>query len=544
LLRGHVHSGETDQPLKHAILTLTRLGSAAKAVVATTGAEGTYEFPDLAPGRYRLRCERNGYMPTNYGGDSPQPLAIGAGQQVSIDFRLLRGGVITGLVLDEDGQPATGATVEAFRPEKPGSSTPPYYTALQAAATAAIRNWRYAAGRATTDDRGVYRIARLTAGTYYVRVNPGGSGRSNPEYSLNPLAPLFYPGVLVLNDARKIEVKSGVEVAGIDFRLRRTTPLRVSGRVVEGQPPSQPERYPAVLAALRYMVALGPLDFPGSRVDNAVVQPDGTFTISPVFPGRYRLSVDGSGMAGAHAERMIDVITDVDGLVIEVSPGAAIKGKLVLEGGTLPTGPPGAPVAVYLRRQDTDGLRMQYTNPSASQPRAPTLDFQVPRVEAGEYELMLYTAEPAPRFYLREVRVSGKPVDFVRVAAGASVEVELAVGFGTGEVAGVLCNEAGQPVVGRVVVHTADPARRVLQRYFKSESTDQNGRFEITGLAPGDYLLIGWPVDVEPAWALDPAMLARLEKFAARVRIPSGGAVEQDARLSPEAAGILRDAAK
>ena len=73
------------------------------------------------------------------------------GETREIAMQLPRGGVITGMVLDERGEPAVNAFVRAMRFMMMGGR----------AAAAAVR-------RDTTDDRGIYRIHSLQPGDYAV----------------------------------------------------------------------------------------------------------------------------------------------------------------------------------------------------------------------------------------------------------------------------------------------------------------------------------------------------------------------------------------
>ena len=55
----------------------------------------------------------------------------------------------------------------------------------------------------------------------------------------------------------------------------------------------------------------------------------------------------------------------------------------------------------------------------------------------------------------------------------------------------------------------------------------------MSGLPPGDYLLMPWPGD-DPRQLRDPAVFERIEKFAMRITLERGGEVTQDLHLTKE----------
>ena len=74
----------------------------------------------IAPGTYRLSATRAGYLQSQYGARGPgkqgTPLTLVARQSMTaLEMRMTRGGVITGKVLDDLGDPVERATVAAMR---------------------------------------------------------------------------------------------------------------------------------------------------------------------------------------------------------------------------------------------------------------------------------------------------------------------------------------------------------------------------------------------------------------------------------------------
>ena len=109
-LRGRVYARATGAPLKRGQLTLVPASRPADRVETTTDELGAYEFQNVEHGSYTLRCSRNGYVRASYGQKGPnQPpvrLTVRPGQELKdLDFQLIRGGVISGRVLDAEGEP-------------------------------------------------------------------------------------------------------------------------------------------------------------------------------------------------------------------------------------------------------------------------------------------------------------------------------------------------------------------------------------------------------------------------------------------------------
>ena len=138
-----------------------------------------------------------------------------------VNFRLRRGGPISGRILDAEGRPAAFAEVEALRPQ--------FQDGQRVLATF---------GAALTDAEGTFVIPSLPPGDYYVSaIDPIAEGAVDAAGQRHDI-PTFYPGVIVPADARRVRLEAAGEVSGVELALRSATPVRVSGRMVSenGQP--------------------------------------------------------------------------------------------------------------------------------------------------------------------------------------------------------------------------------------------------------------------------------------------------------------------
>jgi len=119
-LEGIVVNAVTGEPLKKVHLTLRPLGvQNGVPYGTTTDSAGHFLINDVDPGRYNFSASRNGFVGQPY---SPQgstnrnaPLTLSNGQQLKeIVFKLTPQGVISGRILDEDGDPLSGVAVQCM----------------------------------------------------------------------------------------------------------------------------------------------------------------------------------------------------------------------------------------------------------------------------------------------------------------------------------------------------------------------------------------------------------------------------------------------
>ena len=149
---------DSGAPIARARVTL----SAAAVRTAVTDEQGAFRFASLPPDEYALSVSKIGFLDVAYGERQPgsgrpgTPIHLEPGQRIDVlSLRMPRGGVITGTVLDESGEPAIAVPVRAYR-------------------------WRIRGGEPTfaatsfdhTDDRGIYRIPFLAPGDYIIAATP------------------------------------------------------------------------------------------------------------------------------------------------------------------------------------------------------------------------------------------------------------------------------------------------------------------------------------------------------------------------------------
>src|SRR3954466_11894399 len=114
-ISGRVLAADNGRPVKRARVFATAAELPGGRGMLTDDS-GVFDLTELPAGRYTLPVSKSGFVALSYGQRRPlqagTPLQLGDGQQLKgVDFRLPRGGVITGRIVDEEGEPLAGATV-------------------------------------------------------------------------------------------------------------------------------------------------------------------------------------------------------------------------------------------------------------------------------------------------------------------------------------------------------------------------------------------------------------------------------------------------
>ena len=132
-----------------------------KAARPTRDYDGRYALLGLAPGQYNVTALVPAFVVTGSSPTAPgKTVALALNETVeSVDFKLVRGGVITGRVTDSDNRPVMEERVDLLQLDEngnpanrqPGGSLYNYQMNL-------------------TDDRGIYRLYGVPAGRYKVSV--------------------------------------------------------------------------------------------------------------------------------------------------------------------------------------------------------------------------------------------------------------------------------------------------------------------------------------------------------------------------------------
>ena len=119
VISGRVLAADTGRPVKRAYVRATA-AELRGGRGALTDAEGRYTLDGLPAGRYTIRASKIGFVTVAFG--QRRPLQPGTPVDVrddktlkGVNLQLPRGSVITGHLVDEDGEPMVGVDVRVLR---------------------------------------------------------------------------------------------------------------------------------------------------------------------------------------------------------------------------------------------------------------------------------------------------------------------------------------------------------------------------------------------------------------------------------------------
>ena len=471
-------------------VTIAGKGVANVAVVATsatafdgraigqakTDQDGNDRIDALPAGSFRLAPVTQAYALANSQSVPEmrgQTINVVDGEAVEgVDFKLVRGGVITGRITDVDGNPVIGELVGVH-----GSN---------------VRNetWFFENARNRTDDRGIYRIFGLAAGEYRVSV-----GQDNPSAIVSNMArpgsfysKTYYPGTTTQSEAKVLELKEGAELSNIDFVVGRLSDgFAISGRVVDntGQPvPTVSVAYARIETGKQ---GLGGMNF------ITLTDAEGKFRAEGVQPGKYGVFTLGGPTQPrtlySEMSQFEVVNADVTGIVITLRPGATISGVAIIENNSDP-GLIAALQTLQLFAHSENPQRPFPPNVAITQIKSDGT-FTLSGLSPGKVRIGMQRYPAPPKgFHLLRVELDGVVKDDIDVTAGAEIQgVRLVFSYGAGSLRGRVKVEGGNLPEGiRVYVTLVQPGQ-AIQAFPQHIEVDARGQFFADNISPGTYEL-------------------------------------------------------
>jgi hypothetical protein len=483
---GRVTMTDTGAPVRRARVWVDLRGNTLGNVL--TDEHGRYILKDLPHGRYRVSASKAPFVTMKHGQrfpngpDTEVDLTSETGAS-RVDIALWRGGVISGRLYDDLGEPMAYAEVVALRTRVSGGQ----------------RKLESTGRGATTDDLGQYRLAGLPSGSYLVATVPAGGGYR--------LAPSYFPGTQAVSDATRVSVRAGAEQGGTDFMVGFTPAATVRGTVAGDS--GRPGRATLFLSN-------------GFDTATTAAAPDGTFVFRNVSPGPYQLTailMPDSVKRLMTSSTAISVDGDLDGVVVRMDRGGTLRGIVTTEDNATPAfdvnqitvglrPAPGTSYSLGTSSEVSVGSDWTFEAPDVDgvlliRPRVLVDGWVLDRVLAGRDDVTD-----------RGVRVTkGDSMDDVRVVLTNQVTT----------IAGVVLDEKQAPVGSCVIVVFSDDSSQwdPPSRFVAKSAPDKAGRFNVKRLPPGTYRAVALEF-LEEGAEEDPEVLASLRERALKFDLGKG----------------------
>ncbi len=461
-VQGIVVEAGSQSPVPKALVVLSQ--GEEPALGTHTDEGGNFAFHSVVPGAYVISAERGGYVADPK--LRTQPVTVGLEEPAGpVTLHLIRTGAVSGHVLDADGAPITGASVELM-PMRIG------------------KRRRAAVSYAVSDDRGAYRAYNIPPGRYKLLVTysprHGQPVRMQHEKDkskdipADTYGPTYYPNTLDTAQAAAVQIDSGGDLQGMDIGLQHTKAVRVRGRV------SGPDDQITPLM----MVILAPAGM-GEPV-TAQVRPDGSFELNDVAPGKYSLGAAGFLQQGKQltANQPLEVgESDVDGVQLLLGRAQSVTGVLVTGAGRKL--PPGLMV-VLEAREPAEELRgrsggFAQVNENGT--------FALENVAPGDYDLIVGSANKGDDLYVSSIRAGDADLfaSGIHIGAAAVPAIEVTIKANGATIDVKVVDEKGTPVPEARVLMRPDPPRRSQPALRAECQADASGKCTLSGIAPGDY---------------------------------------------------------
>jgi protocatechuate 3,4-dioxygenase beta subunit len=526
-----------------------------------TNEQGRFTFTSLAAGRYSVSANRDAYLGGGWGqkraGGPAGSFLLTEGQRLSVSIPLARGGVITGQVFDEDGEPARSVQVQIWR----------------RGITSGVRQFRQV-NATTTDDRGVYRAFGLEPGDYRVAALPrntdaavaqraladdaiiqsaiasgqikAGAAPGYPAYVTAPAAnagvvlaqqgfiPVYAPSTVVADEATTIHVDANSEQGPFSIHLQYVRSASVHGIVSAALPPNTNLRVSLVAES--------------GNATSVTTGQGNEFTLRNVPPGRYRLiaqtvntpirPVPGTGQGDLVLTRNTNdapalwAIEELTVLGQDVEVGVSLRPSRTISGVVVSDASGAAGVQP---RQAQLALAPGLNNGVGGAAPQAAIDadgrFTFTGVIPGKYTLRVTPG------LMKSSVVEGEdtldvPFDFSGDHDIADAVVTMMDSSRRTDLWGVVTNAAGKAVgnVTVVIAPTDEHFWTPSSRRIVTMSTDPWGRYKTETLPPGAYA-VATVGDLESGGQYETELLRTVTMQGARVTVSEAASTRQDLRV-------------
>jgi hypothetical protein len=521
---------EDGQPIINATISLVgtrplRGGFGGRGAVVTDE-EGNFHADGLDPMPYEIRVWAPGYIPAPNGKASDGLDEFRQNYSYvgdSVMITMIKGGVITGKVINSAGEPVVGVSVRAIR--------------IRDDLGQPVARKRSMSGSARTDDRGVYRIYGLAPGYYLASTVGNRSGFYGSPF--DGKIDVYYPSS-TREMAAEIAVRAGEEVQGVDIRYRGERGYAISGKITSQ--PAAGSKPGEVSVVVRKAVT-------EAFVDSIFIPQfadQGGYAIYGLPNGEYELIAQRDDRSGESSflsvpKRATINGRDAGGIDLVLAPTASIAGNIVIEQNRTESGKCESKRRYYVEEvvvkaiRDEPGEKLQRSDVSFSvyggQPVGTPDDqgkFSIRRLRPGRYRLEAQL--PDENWYVKGMTTTTNDAGRNGVTLKSGEEASglaIVIAGGSGGIKGKLVVEEGAKPPLRSIVHLIPAeidAKDDLLRYAEAR-VEIDGSFNFANLSPGKYLFVTRKISEGGDDPVRPLAWDRIERVKLRKEAESANMV-------------------
>ena len=504
-IRGQVQQKPGGQPIRKAnVRFIESDGQSNGQYFDTTDADGRFEFDDVKPGRYLATVEHPGFVQAASGKQRSTILVQPGLDITDLVFYMQPAAVITGKILDLDGDPMSNVGVSALR------------------VGSAQRGMHFHdSGNAVTNDLGEFRIPDLRPGRYRLTANPPQGLRAPHSEARDQVkedriyTTTYYPGTLDDGQSAAVEVRPGDETT-VNFGMLASLAYRVAGKVIG---------VPAGAGLAEIMLFSKDISMQNQQLGEA-----GKFDFQNVLPGSYTASVIVvTGLAeGRPTTKMMRVVepievstANVEGLQLQTNPGGTVRGKFRMDKGqsfdwtqlSVMLLPVNKNDAGFVMSGTSEGPAMSGVNKDGS--------FELKNVTGGSYTVLVGAKSNNLRDYItKSVYLDGRDVADSGFIVSAETSLDIVISASGATIDGTLVDSQGKPVAHAAVLDVPTAEHRNRTDLYQRDITDELGHFNLRGLNPGKYTVLGF--DELEGDIRDPEFLKSYESRGEQVQLDEG----------------------